>query len=202
MKKTFISYRHNTQSKYKEELLVINDKYNLFIDKSVNSGDISDSNKDETIRMIIRDQKLKDTTVTLLMYGEDINRRKFIDWEIAGSFIDYNDSYRNGLIIINMINNSSLAPVGYHINEVSLSKTGNYINEADSLSEEYWKNLYPHMPNRVIKNLAKPDVFIPIISWETIINDPYKFKNLIEKVANKRKNNNYDTSLPLRRSNS
>jgi len=40
--KVFISYHHNNDQGYKEALLDLNEFYDLFIDASVDTGDIDD----------------------------------------------------------------------------------------------------------------------------------------------------------------
>lgn len=67
--KVFISYHHRNDQNYKESLLDENDKYDLFIDASVDTGDIDDDLPDESIRQIIRDDYLRDSAVTILLVG-------------------------------------------------------------------------------------------------------------------------------------
>ena len=59
--KVFISYHHKNDQYYKEELLRVNRDYPMFIDGSVDTGDISDNLNDQTIRRIIRDSYLKNS---------------------------------------------------------------------------------------------------------------------------------------------
>lgn len=48
--KVFISYHHDNDQWAKEKLLELNSKYDIFIDRSVDTGDISDDLSDEKIR--------------------------------------------------------------------------------------------------------------------------------------------------------
>ena len=73
---------------YKEELLKINKENDLFIDMSVDTGDISEDLSDEEIRQRIRDDYLRDSTVTILILGTETKYRKHIDWEIYSSMYD------------------------------------------------------------------------------------------------------------------
>ena len=86
--KVFISYHHNNDQWYKNELLRLNEIHNIFIDGSVDTGDIDDRLDNETIRQIIRDNYLKDTTVTILLVGTETMNRKHIDWELKSSMIN------------------------------------------------------------------------------------------------------------------
>ena len=59
MHKVFITYHHENDQWYKERLLDLNYEHNIFIDRSVDTGDISDNLNDESIRRIIRDKYLR-----------------------------------------------------------------------------------------------------------------------------------------------
>ena len=77
--KVFISYHHDNDQWAKEKLLELNSKYDIFIDGSVDIGDINDDLSDEEIRKKIRDEYLRDTTVTILLVGTETKNRKHID---------------------------------------------------------------------------------------------------------------------------
>jgi len=102
MHKVFISYHHANDQWYKEELLRINQINSIFIDGSVDTGDISDDMTDESIRQKIRDEYLRDTSVTILLVGTDTKGRKHIDWEIYSSMIDGQVNKKSGVLIINL----------------------------------------------------------------------------------------------------
>ena len=76
--KVFISYFHCDDQTYKEQLVSRYDGL-LFIDGSVDTGDIDDSLLDEDIRVKIRDGYLKKTTITIVLLGRNTHRRKHID---------------------------------------------------------------------------------------------------------------------------
>lgn len=61
---------------------------------------------------------------------------------------------------------------------------------------------YPDMPSRIAENFEKEDVKISVVNWETIEEDFSRLKGLIHNAFQRRKNNNYDHSTPLRRNNS
>ena len=56
--------------------------HDIFVDKSVDTGDILENQTDERIRTEIRDDYLRDSTVTIVLIGADTKRRKHVDWEI------------------------------------------------------------------------------------------------------------------------
>lgn len=67
--KVFISYHHANDQLYKEELLRLNKLHDIFIDSSVDTGDIDENLNDNRIREVIRDEYLKDSSVTILLVG-------------------------------------------------------------------------------------------------------------------------------------
>ena len=81
--KVFISYHHDNDQWAKETLLKCNEENDIFIDGSVDTGDISDDLSDEEIRKKIRDEYLRDTTVTILLVGTETK----IENILIGNFI-------------------------------------------------------------------------------------------------------------------
>src|ERR1039458_9830328 len=86
--KVFISYHHENDQTYKEVLTLINDVHKIFIDGSVDVGEIDDDLDDQAIRRIIRDDYLQDSTVTIVLVGTETKKRKHVDWEIYSSMYD------------------------------------------------------------------------------------------------------------------
>ena len=69
-------------------------------------------NLDEASRRI-RDDYLSDSTVTVVLIGEDTWRRKHVDWEIAASIRDTEANERSGLVGILLPTYSSPQKGGY-----------------------------------------------------------------------------------------
>ena len=88
MHKVFISYHHENDQLYKNELIKFGKDFGVFIDRSVDTDDISEELSDQAIRQKIRDEYLKESTVTVLLVGVDTKGRKHIDWEIYSSMFD------------------------------------------------------------------------------------------------------------------
>ena len=91
--KVFISYHHTNDQWAKEALLKCNEENDIFINGSVDTGDISDDLSDEKIRKKIRDEYLRDTTVTILLVGTETKNRKHIDWELYSSMRPLQNSF-------------------------------------------------------------------------------------------------------------
>ena len=69
MHKVFISHHHRNDQRYKDQLVDFGERYSIFVDRSVDTGDIPDDWADETIRREIRDSYLRDSTVTVVLVG-------------------------------------------------------------------------------------------------------------------------------------
>ena len=65
--KVFVSYYHRDDQEYKESLVEYSDKHGIFVDRSVDTRDIADDLSDERIRETIRDNYLRDSTVTIVL---------------------------------------------------------------------------------------------------------------------------------------
>ena len=97
--KCFISYYHDSDQFYKDKFVrLFDDYYDIFIDGSVGDGDIPDYLSTETIRQKIRDNYLRDTSVTIVLIGPETWKRKYVDWEISSSVRNTQKNPRSGLL--------------------------------------------------------------------------------------------------------
>ncbi|MBP1488968.1 MULTISPECIES: TIR domain-containing protein [Acinetobacter calcoaceticus/baumannii complex] len=97
MHKTFISYHHDKEQDLKNEIIATFGG-DHFIDKSVNDGDINTEISDESIMRKIRQDYIADSTVTLVLIGEETYSRPFINSEIQASLWGDNPSGLLGVI--------------------------------------------------------------------------------------------------------
>ena len=197
----FISYHHANDQAYKTELLRQNELNRVFIDGSVDTGDVSDSLSDEAIRRKIRDDYLRDTTVTVLLVGTETINRKHIDWEIYSSMFDGTVNKKSGVLVINLPSTSCTLCTSGHpavkdrlYRDVSSWTTINDRNE--------YERRYPLMPARIIDNLLASDAKISVVEWDRIISDWEGFGLLLDEVYSSRSSCTYDLRRPLRRRNS
>lgn len=89
--KVFISYYHHDDQYYKNYI----DKYlsSRIINKSVVAGEYDSDNSDEYIKRLIREDKISDSSVVVVLVGPNTRKRKHIDWEIyAGLSASVNGS--------------------------------------------------------------------------------------------------------------
>lgn len=177
-------------------------QHGIFIDKSVNTGDVDDSLPDGCIREIIRDQYLRDSTVTIVLAGQETKRRKHVDWEIYSSMFDGRVNRKSGILVINLPGTSDLgvAPRQQEKKEV-------YPDIAPQdwrviTSREDYERRYPHMPARIIDNLLNHQACISVVPWSRIVNSPDRIRYLIEVAFQGRHECQYDLSRRMRRRNS
>lgn len=97
--KVFVSYHHELDESYKKIFeLRFGNKFGAIIPGAVNDGDIDPGLPAETIRQKIRDEYLRDTSVTVVLVGALTWQRKHVDWEIGSSIRDTATNPRSGLL--------------------------------------------------------------------------------------------------------
>lgn len=92
--KVFISYFHEDDQEYAYRLKEFYG--DAIIDKSLNV-DIGYMSKDYILNLIRR-ERLRDSTVTVVLVGQHTYGRKWVDWEIYASLRPYGYRTRNGLV--------------------------------------------------------------------------------------------------------
>lgn len=94
--KVFISF-HERDIKYKEDFVRMMGK--RIVDRSVDTGKIDDTGlKTDTVRQKIRDEYIRDATVTIVLIGPRTWQRKHVDWEIGSSIRRTKRNSRCGLL--------------------------------------------------------------------------------------------------------
>ncbi len=200
MHKVFISYHHGNDQLYKELLLEINRDIPIFIDASVDTGDISDSLDDAAIREKIRDEYLKDSTVTIVLVGLETKGRKHVDWEIYSSMFDGKVNKKSGVLVVNLPSIDCSHCWATHAGEKErvYPEITNWVT-IDSRSEN--EQRYPHMPVRIMDNLITNTTKISVMDWQKIESGWDALKFLIDATYNDRASCTYDLSRPMRRTN-
>lgn len=123
----FISYHHNNDQWAKDDIVEMNELNGIYSERSIRDGDITDSLPTETIRTKIRDNWLRNSTVTILLVGTETQYRKHVDWELKSSMIDGTVNKRSGILVIMLPSTG-----GTHV----------YANSNEEKSE-----IYPEYPN-------------------------------------------------------
>ena len=197
MHKVFVSYCHYSDQPYKDSLVAWGEQRGIFIDRSVDTGDISDNLSDQYIREIIRDDYLRDSTVTIVLVGTETKRRKHVDWEIYSSMHDGRINKKSGIVVINLPETDTEcvhAPHGTAEKRLYPEMSWTSIN-----SEAKYQRLYPYMPARLIDNLLEPKAKVSVTPWKRV-NET--LPALIELAYQDRAQCQYDLSRPMRRINS
>ena len=200
MHKVFISYHHQNDQDYKNALIEYGSYYAAFIDKSVDTGQISETLTDQAIREKIRDDYLRDSTVTILLVGVETKLRKHVDWEIYSSMFDGVRNKKSGILVINLPSVQSTyfhAAYGDEEKRLIYPDVESWVTIDARI--EYEKR-FPHLPERIMDNLAAPKTRISVVPWERLTADSLRF--LIDATFNGRSECEYDLSRPMRRRNS
>ncbi len=199
MHKVFISYHHQNDQEYKEALTAFGKRHTIFLDQSVDTGDIPDFWTDDKIRREIRDRYLRDSTVTIVLVGSETRRRKHVDWEVYSSMYDGPVNKRSGIVVINLPGTSDYfnAPHGDEEKRLLYPEVSSWMHVKERAEYE---RRYPCMPDRIIDNLMKSGVKISVAPWRKIDTETLRF--LIEAAFRNRANCAYDLHRPMRRANS
>ena len=103
--KVFISF-HEADIECKERFVCM--MGNRIVDRSVDTGNIDDTGlKTTTVRQKIRDEYIRDATVTIVLIGPRTWQRKHVDWEIGSSIRKTKRNSRCGLLGILLPNHSN-----------------------------------------------------------------------------------------------
>ena len=95
----FVSYHHANDETHKLEFeRLFGGVFDILVTRSVQDGDIDLNIKTETIRRKIRDEYLRNSTVTVVLIGRETWKRKHVDWEIGSSLRHTEFNSRSGLL--------------------------------------------------------------------------------------------------------
>jgi len=97
--KLFISYYHYDDQYYRNEFERLFG--HLFINKSVEEGDIDTDVSDEYIKRLIRENYISDASVVVVLCGPNTWKRKHVDWEIYAGLDKKANGY-SGLLGIHL----------------------------------------------------------------------------------------------------
>ncbi|WP_339009379.1 TIR domain-containing protein [Aeromonas popoffii] len=201
MHKVFISYHHKNDQYYKDFLIEMNRLSPIFIDGSVDSGDISDDLTDQEIRRIIRDDYLKDTTVTILLVGTETKYRKHIDWEIFSSMIDGKVNKKSGLLVVNLPSTGCTYFRASHGEEEKKAIHPSTTSWTNLKTRKEFDERFPYVPKRILDSIHNKSAKISIVNWDTIQNNWGGLEMLIDLTFKDKSECEYDLSEPMKRKN-
>ncbi len=201
MHKVFISYHHKNDQYYKDFLIETNKLSPIFIDGSVDSGEIDDSLTDQEIRRIIRDDYLKDTTVTILLVGTETKYRKHIDWEIFSSMIDGKVNKKSGLLVINLPSTECQYFRASHGEEEKRTLHPSTTSWTTLKTRKEFDERFPYVPKRILDSIYNKGAKISIVNWDTISNNWAGLEMLIDLTFKDKNDCEYDFTEPMKRKN-
>lgn len=107
--KVFISHYHADATAVNEFVKKFANEEDIFIPKIVGDDYDTTINSDdaEYIMRRIREDYLTDSTVTIVLIGNETYKRKYVDWEIASTLRNDPNNKRSGLIGIFLPNKNS-----------------------------------------------------------------------------------------------
>lgn len=199
--KVFISYHHANDQAYKEALLALNDTYDLFIDASVDTGDVDDNLDDDAIRQKIRDEYLKDSTVTIVLVGLETKKRKHVDWEIYSSMYNGKVNKQSGVLVINLPSTGCTCYTAAHGDDEKQIVYPECTSWTSIASREEYEKRYPYAPARIVDNLLKSGAKVSVTNWDKIKEDIEKLRFLVNATFDDRAQCEYNSSRPMRRAN-
>lgn len=197
--KIFISYHHTNDQESKATLLEINRRLGIFIDMSVDTGDIDPNLSDESIRVKIRDEYLKDSTVTILLIGTETAGRKHIDWELYSSMIDGQVNKKSGLVVVQL---PSTNPIYVQTVHGAVEKEQVYPEISDWISidtRSEYERRHPFLPARIIDQLVAKDAKVSVTKWNSLGENLDKLALLIDCAYKSRSSCDYDLSRVLKK---
>ena len=196
--KVFISHHHGNDQGYKEALVKFGESHDIFLDQSVDTGDIPDELSDQQIRETIRDKYLRDSSVTIVLVGAETWRRKHVDWEIYSSMFDGRVNKKSGILVVNLPtidNGASWAPHGPEEKRV-VYPGQNYWEQWSGRRQLQEK--FPYMPSRIMDSLVT-GVKISVTRWSALTAESLRL--LIDLAFEARAACDYDLSASMRRRN-
>ena len=203
MHKVFISYHHANDQWYKKRLVDIGKSHDIFIDRSVDTGNVSDDLSDQQIRETIRDRYLRDSTVTIVLAGAETARRKHVDWEIYSSMRDGKVNKKSGILVITLPEieaSCDLIHAPHGQEEINLYPGARGWEPRGT--RKAYRKACPSMPNRIIDNLVYAEAKVSVTPWRMVEESPYLLRALIELAFRDRGTCKYDLSRRMRRRNS
>ncbi|HBJ35717.1 MAG TPA: hypothetical protein DDZ51_13425 [Planctomycetaceae bacterium] len=110
----FVSYHHANDEAYKNNFVdYFANQTKQIISRAVEIGDIDSGLPTETIRTRIRDNFIRDATVTVVLIGTETWKRRHVDWEIASSLRQTSKNSRCGLIGLILPTHSNYLSTSY-----------------------------------------------------------------------------------------
>ena len=200
--RVFISYHHKNDQEYKKTLLNINERLGIFIDMSVDTGEIDPDLPSETIRKKIRDEYLRDSTVTILLVGTETAGRKHIDWELYSSMINGRINKKSGIVVVQLPSTTPQHFTAAH-GENEKSKLYPEVSSWCSIdTRSEYERRYPYLPARMIDQLLSKNTKVSVTQWSRLGKSLENLAFLIDCAYQNRSCCEYDLTRPMKKKDS
>lgn len=200
MHKVFISYHHLNDQWAKDQIRKWADQYRLFIDVSVDTNDINDNIPTESIRRIIRDEYLRDSSVTIVLVGTETRGRKHVDWEIYSSMYNGAVNKQSGILVVQLPSTKPDYWTAAH--EVEKATVYSDCTSWSTINDRVeYERRYPYLPARIIDNLLAPKAKVSVTTWMRIESNLNNLVTMIDAAYDDRVLCEYDLSRPMRSNN-
>ena len=170
--KVFVSYHHANDQYYRDKFeQLFDNQHDIMISKSVQIGDIDSNLKTETIRQKIRDEYLRDSTVTVVLIGTQTWQRKHVDWEIGSSIRNTMYNSRSGLVGIFLPTHSDYGRSNYN---QYIIPPRLYFNQKCGFAKLYNWNTNPYtVQNWIHEAFENRNKITPDNSYPSFINNKF-----------------------------
>lgn len=128
-RKCFISYHVADQEEVQDFVAKFGEDFIFTCLGVVDEDNFVNSDEDETIKRVIREKHLANTSVTIVLIGKCTWARKFIDWEISSSLRNDSVNKRSGVVAIPLpsLNNSWKLPQRLKDNYSATDEAASYV---------------------------------------------------------------------------
>jgi hypothetical protein len=197
--KVFISYHHANDQSYRQILTDLNERLGVFIDKSVDTGDIDPYLADEAIRVKIRDEYLRDSSVTVLLVGTQTAGRKHIDWELYSSMIDGRINKKSGIVVVQLPSTNPQHFTAAHGDDEKGLLYPEIANWCSIDSRSEYQQRYPYLPDRIIDQLLAQNAKVSVTGWSRLGQNLENLALLVDYAYRDRASCEYDLSRPMKK---
>lgn len=135
--KVFISYHHKDQAQVDNFVKTYDTEAGAFIARGLGiemADDIIDSDDTDYVMRKIRERYIKDSTVTIVLIGNETWSRRYVDWEIQSSL--RHGVTKDGTVIL------PNGLIGIRLSESYKQPERLAINRVKELNDDYYARLY------------------------------------------------------------
>lgn len=194
----FVSYHHSNDQQYKAALVNLNERLGVFVDHSVDTGNIDPNLPPQTIRGKIRDEYLRESSITVLFVGTGTAGRKHVDWEVYSSMINGRVNRKSGIVVVQLPSTKPqhfTAAYGENEKKQLYPETQSWCS-VETRSE--YERRYPYLPDRIIDQLLARNAKVSVTEWERLGRNLENLALLIDCAYHGRGTCEYDLSRPMK----